>query len=273
MKSMPTTSTATRRIGCVSYLNAKPLIEGIDDAASDVAVRFDVPSGLLADLENGDVDIALCPVIDYYRSRVPLKVVPVGGIGSAAETLTVRLYSRVPIADITDLYADIDSHTSVVLVRVLLRKLHNVQPRMIDFAARGHTGATPDAMLLIGDKVVTASPSDDDYPHQLDLGQAWRDLTGLPFLFAVWMARDDADLGDLPAQLDALRIANRSRIDAIADRCAPRHNWPADLARRYLGKIMQYEVGKPQLDAMRQFAKAAHELGLIDHPRPLRLHT
>jgi chorismate dehydratase len=300
------------RIGCVSFLNSKPLIEGLD-GRDGLQVRFDVPSRLLADLEAGEVDAALCPVIDYQRSRVPLKIVPAGGIGCAGTTLTVRLYSRVPLAQITRVHADTDSHTSVALLRVLLAEMYGLRPRVVGYRAPQVPGAIanfqlpianlrdrntdhprqsnaaapsanwqseignwqssatrwPQAMLLIGDKVVTDSPPAVRYPHQLDLGHAWHELTGLPFVFAIWMARAETDLGDLPAVLRETRRCNARRIDALVARHAAAHGWPADLARQYLGHWLQYDIRRPQIQAMETFFAKAHRLGLIPKLRPL----
>lgn len=268
-------SLGVRRVGCVSYLNAKPLIDGVE-ALERTRVKFDVPARLLEDLESGQVDLALCPVIDYFRARVPLRIVPVGGIGCQGETLTVRLYSRVPIERVDRVFADSDSHTSVALLQVLFHQIHRRQVAVIPYHAREQVARhrlvePPATMLLIGDKVVTDSPRAVEYPYQLDLGQAWHDLTGLPFLFAVWMAPEGAALGDLPEQLAAQRQRNAARIDEIVDRYAQAHGWPRDLARQYLGRILRYEVGNPQLQAMERFAAMAQELGLIETTRPLRL--
>lgn len=275
-KPQSTTAARVQRIGCVSYLNAKPLIEGLE-GRPDPQVKFDVPSRLLDDLESGQVDIALCPVIDYFKSCQAMKIVPVGGIGSAGATLTVRLYSRVPIDQIDTVYADTDSHTSVVLLRVVLDQLHGLSPRLIDYHAREQVADhrpvdLPQTMLLIGDKVIADEPSRHTYPYQLDLGQAWFDMTGLPFVFAVWMARRDAQLRDLPDKLDRQRQINLAKLDQIADRYAPVHQWPADLARQYLGGYMQYNIGPEQLEAITRFGALAHQLGLIDHTQALVLH-
>ena len=271
----PRSVRKVRSIGCVSYLNAKPLIDGLEDQA-DPSVRFDVPSRLLDGLEADETDIALCPVIDYYRSQVPLEVVPVGGISSIGETLTVRLYSRIPIDRIRRVHVDRDSHTSVVLLRVLLDQMHSLRPELVEYdacrdAAEHDVDSLPESMLLIGDKVIAAAPAAESYPHELDLGQGWYSLTGLPFVFAVWMARRGADLGDLPAVLDDRREQNLARIDAIADRHGPRHNWPRDLARRYLSRILSYTIGPTELEAIDRFAAAAHGLGLIDQRLPLHV--
>lgn len=260
------------RIGCVSYLNAKPLIDGLQTSDGvDAAVRLDVPAGLLDDLQSGAVDVALCPVADYFRSSIPLSILPVGGIGCDGPTLTVRLYSAVPIVKITTVHADTDSHTSVNLLKVLLRRRYDIAPRFIAYDPRAAGSAPPPSMLLIGDKVITAAPSATAYPHQLDLGEAWHAWTGLPFVFAVWMTRRGESLGDLPARLYACRRRNTDRIGAIADQYAPRLGWPADLARHYLGDLLRYEIGPRQLDAIARFGEELAALGLADR-RPLDLY-
>lgn len=280
---LPTSTThRLRRIGCVSYLNAKPLIDGLDRPGEDLAVRYDVPSRLLTDLEAGDVDIALCPVIDYCRSRHPLTIVPVGGIGCEGSTLTVRLYSRVPIDQITTVHVDMDSHTSVTLLRVLLDRLYGIVPRLIDYdaheqVARGRgvemDGAdAPEAMLLIGDKVVTDSPKAVMYPYQLDLGEAWHRATEMPFVFAVWMVRSGDDFGDLPARLARQRDDNAGRIDDIVEKHAAAHGWPSGLAREYLGHTLRYAVRQPELEAIERFYEMARDVGAIDAVDSLRVY-
>ncbi len=262
------------RIGCVGYLNAKPLIEGLEGLSNPV-VRLDVPSALVADLERGEVDIALCPVIDYYRAKRPMVVVPVGCIASDGATQTVRLFSKTAIDSITRVHADTDSHTSVALLRVLLSELHGLKPEVVAFDARGRaeegTPDSPEAMLLIGDKVVNDAPSAQAYPYQLDLGEAWKGLTGLPFVFAVWMTKRGTDLGGLPGQLDEQRLRNAKQIEAIADRHAASHGWDIGQAHNYLERVLSYRVGDEQVRAIECFAGYAAELGLIENARALEL--
>lgn len=275
---------APARLGCVSFLNARPLIEDIDaddlGPGASLRVAYDVPSRLLGDLESGAVDMALCPVIDYQRSAVPLVAVPAGGIGCDGPTLTVRLYSRQPLERIEVVHADTDSHTSVCLLRVLLDRLYGCRPRIVDFDPR----STPprddvDAMLLIGDKVVTSAPPDARFPWQLDLGEAWGKLTGLPFVFALWMARAETFQTDsgarrltaLAGRLKRVREHNAGRIDAIVARRATAAGWPDDLARDYLGHMLRYEIGPRQLKAIEQFFVMAYDLHVIQTLRPLCL--
>lgn len=269
-------STKTYRVGCVSYLNAKPLIDGLD-AEPGVSVRADVPARLLSDLEAGLVDVALCPVIDYFASASELELVPVGGIGCEGPTLTVRLYSQVPIDQIKTLHVDTDSHTSVALSRVLLAESFGIQPRIVEYHARervaeGKIDESPEAMLLIGDKVVTGSPLAVRYPYQLDLGEGWHELTGLPFVFATWMTKRGTDLGDLPARLSARLERNLPQRVLIAERYASAHGWPIELAEHYLIDVLRYRVGRLELEAIGRFGRLAHRHGLVAAERDVVLH-
>lgn len=263
-------------VGCVSFLNARPLIDGLDDHAR-LTVRYDVPSGLLDDLTGGVVDLALCPVIDFQLAKPPLTIVPAGAIGCDGPTLTVRLFSRVPLERVRRVHGDVDSHTSVVLLQLLMHELYGgaiaVDP--LHAAERGRLDAAdgPEAVLLIGDKVVAASPPAERYPYQLDLGSAWKTLTKLPFVFAVWMARQDQPLGDAPAILQAQRRANVDRLEQIAADAAERHGWSEGLAVHYLRDLLRYEVGPRHLEAMQLFWNRAAELKLVDRCRPLSLYA
>ena len=150
------------RVGAVSFVNTLPLIDGLENLA-DLELRYAVPSRLLDTLLDDEVDLALCSSIDYQRSKTPLVIVPCGLLGCDGPTLTVRLYSTGPIDRITEVHCDTDSHTSVALLQILLRELHDVAPVLVAFDARPrepHDSPRdwPDALLLIGDKVVTDSP-------------------------------------------------------------------------------------------------------------------
>ncbi len=248
-------------IGCVSYLNAKPLIHGVD--GPDARVGFDVPSRLHDGLRDGRFDLALCPVVDAFagpaESETPadVEIVPVGGIGCTGPTWTVRLFSRVPVEHISGVHLDTDSHTSVALLRVLFAELHGRTPSWIDHDFAHGTPADAEAMLLIGDKVVTNPPDDAAYPHQLDLGDAWHRMTNLPFVFAVWMKRHGVDLGNLPEFLSRQLDANLRRIDELVARYAAAHGWPSDLAADYLRRVLRYRVDDDALAGIQRFAALA----------------
>lgn len=286
-KTAASSNVSELRIGCVSFLNAKPLIDGLEDHQADapgapgspkLSVKYDVPSRLLDDLVAGDADVALCPVIDLQMSPTPLDLIPAGGIGCDGKTLTVRLFSRVPFEQVETVYTDTDSHTSVVLMTILFVERFGIRPKVIPYHAREHVAehrlaVDPETVLLIGDKVVTDMPDEAVYPHTLDLGELWKQVTGLPFVFAVWMAKPGADLGPLPATLKAVRENNQERIDQIVDEHAESHGWTKNLAQRYLGEWLKYSIDEPQIEGIRHFCLKAHELELIDHKRPITVRA
>jgi chorismate dehydratase len=289
------------RIGCVKYLNTLPLIEGLR-AWRDCELVAAVPSRLIDMLLGGEVDVALASVIDAARASgqttggtpVPqTTLLPVGMIGCDGPTLTVRLFSRVPIEEIETVGADTDSHTSVVLMQVLLWKKFGRRVRVVDYDAREHmvvgrketpppsslrsdtspAGAGEVALLLIGDKVVTDAPSEAEYPHQMDLGAAWKELTGLPFVYAVWMCRGGEE-GSLKVQaaakmLDRARRHNATRLDWIAESRSEERHWPRDLAAKYLGTYLKYDVGEPEREAVEKFLRWAGEMGLCAGGEPV----
>lgn len=260
-----------RTIGCVSYLNAKPLVHGIE-TANGIRVLADVPSRLLDGLLAGTTEAALVPIIDYQTSSEPLCIVPVGAIGSDGMTLTVRLFSKRPVGEIRRVAVDGDSRTSVALLQVVVDELHGSPLELVPLAG-ADSSTLPDGIdgvLLIGDKVVNAAP---DLPHQLDLGEAWKELTSLPFVFAAWMTRPSSDLGDLPRLLARMRALNLSRISEVASRHAAAAGWPLELAEHYLGRLLRYGLGQRELKAITAFWERCRKLGLIEQIRPLSLYT
>ncbi len=256
------------RLGSVSYLNAKPLIHGLD-GADDLHLSLDVPAKLIGGLRDGRFDVALLPIIDYQR-LADVRLLTAGGIGSDGTTLTVRVFSRVPPERVRTLACDTHSHTSVALARVIFAEAYGATPAFVDLDTddpRATSAAVPaeaEARLLIGDKVVCEAP--DGFPHQLDLGDAWKRLTGLPFLFAAWVARGGVDLGDLPDRLAAAKHAGLAGVDGIVQRFAVPRGWPADLARRYLTEYLKFDVGPRQLEAVRLFHALAFKHGMLATP-------
>ena len=261
------TSTQTLRIGSVSYLNAKPLIHGLENQR-DLSLILDVPSKLLPGLRDRRFDIALLPVIDYQRLE-DLKIVPSGGIGCDGPTLTVRIFSRVPIERIKTLACDTDSHTSVALARVIFAEQYGLRPQFIDWAREEDQPC--DAKLLIGDKVVCEEPP--GFEHQLDLGSAWKHLTGLPFVFATWMARDGIDLRDLPQRLERAKLDGLAHVREIVSQYAIPRGWPAGIAQQYLTSYLKFDVTPTHLKAIEKFHQLAHQHQIIERPPvPLKLY-
>ncbi len=262
------------RFGVVSFLNTLPLIDGLEGLA-DLQLKPAVPSDLIRLLMSGQVEVALCSIVDYQLAPEPLKIVPAGLLGCDGSTMTVRLFSQTPLERITRIHCDTDSHTSVMLLRVLLHERHGIQPELVEFDARRHrTGAGedvqwPQAMLLIGDKVVTDSTPAIRYPYQLDLGAEWKELTGLPFVFATWLARRETDASAIGAVLDRQRRHNKERIEDMLARQAPQHGWPVDLARAYVCEMLRFDWTDQMVCGVERFFALAHSMGLMVENRPL----
>ena len=261
------------RIAAVRYLNTAPLIEGLEKLR-DIELLPSVPARIVGMLADGSADIGLASVVDAVQSPVPLCCLPVGMIGCDGPTLTVRVFSTVPLDQITELHADEESHTSVILAQVLLWRLYGIRPKVVGFAAQGRSATSgqvpqqwPNSVLLIGDKVVTDAPSPERYQYQLDLGAAWKELTGMPFVYAVWMCRageeGEAHIRAAASVLDRQRRHNVTRLDWLVGVRAAPAGWPGALAREYLGSLLRYQVGVREMRAAEYFLECAAELGLI----------
>lgn len=265
-------------IACVSFLNSKPLIDPLvrRQASTGVQVHFAVPAKLLSLVESGIAAAGLLSVVDYQASARDLWLVPAGMIGCDGPTLTVRIYSRVPADKIRAVYGDTDSHTSVILAQLILRELYGVAAPLLPFEAHEgeHTyGARgPETMLLIGDKVVSASPDPREYPYQLDLGEAWKELTGLPFVFAMWMMRRDYPAphsAELAKLLADARRRGADLTEELLDRYATEKGWPRELARKYFTQYLRYEVTFDARRGLARFFEMAAGYGLLAARRPI----
>ncbi len=252
------------RIGAVNYLNTKPLIHDLDVLAPGAELVLDVPGRLADLLADGQLDVALIPVIEYFRAG-SYTVVPGPCIASRGPVLSVTLFSRSPWAGIRRVALDAGSRTSAALAQVLLRRRYGVEadvvPLPLDQEAEG---ADADAVLLIGDRAMRACLP--GFEFAFDLGQEWHDWTGLPFVYAFWAVRDGADLGPVE---EALREAKRRgcrRVGPIAHHEAPRLGLDAGFCRRYLQTVIHFDLGPRELAGLRHYLRLARELGLApDH--------
>ena len=253
------------RLGVVSYLNAKPLIAGLE-AESHIELILDVPSRLPGLLDRGLVNAALVPVVDFFEHESRWKIISDACIGCDGETLTVRVFSRVSPEAVSKLAVDVDSHTSVVLARLLWRERYGRELevfRLSDCAAVDEF----DALLLIGDKVVSRPdpPPLNEFDIETDLGSMWKSLVSLPFVFAVWAAPRTLDVSGLESVLKRARDRGVESAASIAADLGPSLGWPTALAERYLTRHLVYTLGGPQRLGMAEFRELASAHGLLGH--------
>lgn len=262
------------RVGAVSYLNARPLYHRLADHAPGVDLDLDLPSRLADRLGSGDLDVALIPSVEYLRGAARgYSIVPGFAIAARGPVRSVKLYSRVPFRRIERLALDEGSRTSQALARIWLDRAHGVRPRLVEALPWGVPvqESTADAVLLIGDRAMR----DPDAPFHavVDLGEAWQRLTGgLPFVFALWVARAGVELAGLPEALARSRADGMAHLPEIAAEAAGRLGLePAD-CRDYLTRVISYDLGPAELAGLRRFAREAARLDLAPHGADLVFH-
>ncbi len=230
------------RIGCIPYLNGRPLIEGLK------GIVFRPPSELVRLLERGEVDAAIAPSAEVLRRG--WDYVPGIAIASPGKTDSVRLYHKVEIPDVRRVALDRNSRTSNLLARVILERHYGLRPSyVVRDPSRGLSFRDVDAAVTIGD----ASFVPRRVPH-LDLGTEWKAFTGRPIVYALWAylpghprAREIAET------LRAAKERGLRRIDRIARREAARLGLTQRFCHSYLSKCITYDLGPAERAGLRLF--------------------
>lgn len=248
------------RVGAVNYLNTKPLICDLEELAPNIELVLEVPSRLADMLAEGMLDVALIPVIEYFRAG-RYTIVPDIAIASRGPVLSVTLFSKEPWAGIRRVALDEGSRTSAALAQILLRKRYGVQPEVVPLPLdRAAEEADADAVLLIGDRAMHACLP--GFAHAYDLGQEWHDWTGLPFVYAVWAVRDGVELGPVERAFHEAKRRGLARVGPIAAREAPLLDLDAGFCRRYLQSLIHFDLGPREQAGLHHYYTLACELGL-----------
>ncbi|MCG3137710.1 MAG: Chorismate dehydratase [Phycisphaerae bacterium] len=257
-KKTPDSLPTPWQVGVVSYLNSRPLIVGLERHPA-VRLHFAVPARLADELLIGRFDAALIPVIDLLRPEASLTIIASAAIACHGETLTVRVFSRIPPQEIETLAVDPESHTSVALVQILWRELYHRTLRVVPYKAV-NPKTTPQSMLLIGDKVVAVDRQ--DYRYQVDLGGAWKTWTGLPFVFAVWAGRQQREYTSLSQLLEQARDRGVKQAGQLAVEYGPSHGWPVQLAQHYFQRYLQFVMTDQHVEGLVRFLDLVRQHGL-----------
>lgn len=278
---MKLTMTATSpirprlNVGAVNYLNSKPLIEGLPELLSPYGdLRLDFPSRLADDLAARRLDVALIPSIEYFRG-VDYEVISDACVAAHGPVLSVKLYSRVPWGTIQTLALDAGSRTSATLARILLGERHGVFPQLQPLPLDHRTeDSSADAILLIGDRAI--SPPDEQFAGTWDLGEEWFEWTGLPFVFAMWVAHRRIVEAAIPSVESAARSVGSDveeslgyardrgveRLTDIARREAPLLGLSLPTTISYLSENLQYHLGTAERSGLKLFYELAAGMGL-----------
>lgn len=256
------------RVGAVSYLNTRPLVHGLDARPDLFTVRFDVPAVCARLLHDGAVDLGLVPAIEFLRGDYA--VVPDVAIASDGPVWSVAIFTRQPMTRVRTIALDTSSRTSVALTRILCARLWAIEPAFTPAAPDIEAMlAEHDAALVIGDPALVID-ADRLGVEKVDLGEAWRTLTGLPFVYAMWTGRPGAIDGEQVAALQSARDRGLADVERLAGEAAQSRPALGPLALSYLRDTLKYGLGERELAGVARFHAMAVELGLAPATRPLR---
>ncbi len=255
------TPSRVLRVGAVSYLNTKPLIFEFDRFADQAELTLDVPSRLADRLARGELDVGLIPVIECMV-QPEYRIVSDACIACRGPVLSVKLLSRVPIAEIRTLALDEGSRTSAALIQILLWRRCGLRPERYALPLETRPEAVDtDAILLIGDRAIHAAR--DVFAFAWDLGEEWCCETGLPFVFAVWAARPGVATVAMDRVLRCARDAGVVHLADIAAREAFEVGMQESACLAYLRDNLHFTLGPRERQGLMLFHEYAQELGLV----------
>lgn len=235
------------KIGAVSYLNTKPLLYGIEHSPiiKDIELTLDYPSKLATYLKEGLIDMALLPVA-AMKDIPNAKIVCDYGIAADGEVASVCIFSDVPMDEITHVYLDYQSRTSVKLAEVLLKHFWKKEVVFLP-ATENYTEYINDskAGVVIGDRALKLL---QNFNYVYDLADAWKQFTNLPFVFAAWIANKE-----LPQDfLDVFNEANAEGIKHI-DIVAAQNSFPYFDLKKYYTQFIHYYIDDSKKEGLNKF--------------------
>jgi chorismate dehydratase len=263
------------RVGHIQFLNCLPIYWGLvrNGTLLDIELDKDTPDNLNDKLVAGDLDIGPISLVEYLRNAEDLLLLPGIAVGSDGPVLSVDLVSQVPLGELDGRPVALGStsRTSVLLARMWLEQVHGVRPEYFTCPPELNTMLLEaDAAVVIGDTALRATyeaPSRGLTVH--DLGQAWREWSGLPMVFAVWAARRDYAAANPGLVKDVHQAFLRSRDDALAhveEVAATAARWEvfdAPTLATYF-RTLDFSLGDRQVAGLVEFGRRA---GLPVTPR------
>jgi len=255
------------RLGAVAYLNARPLVYGLELKTAHFALRFDAPSKCAALLHEHAIDLGMIPSIEFLRGHEPYRIVPELGITSEGQVASVALFCRTPLSAVRTIAADISSRTSNALLRILCVERFGLDPEFVPMAPDPVAMLERcDAALIIGDPALFLDPEAQSV-RKIDLGEEWTALTGLPFVWAFWAGRTGALSPERLTELQNACSAGIAASDRIADDYCGAGR--AALCRSYLRENIHYVLGEREQAGLQSFYELARAHELVEATRPI----
>jgi predicted solute-binding protein len=253
------------RIGSVPYLNARPLVYGMK---CDVALI--PPSALAARMHRREIDLGLVPVAEVLEHD-HYDIVDGIAIASHGAVRSVYLAHRVPVGKIRRVAVDTASRTSAWLVRVILKELHGIEPEFYPLPV-GETLEQHEAMMLIGDEAIAYMLRNGSHPA-IDLGEAWLELTGLPFVYAVWALQRGLNGALMAPGLSVAQMLREVKADGLASLekiVQDSREGTMEFRREYLTRHVQFDLGPREKQSIARFQRYLKEMKLIKECHELR---
>jgi chorismate dehydratase len=249
------------RLGAVDYLNARPLVYGLEMRTDLFSLRFDVPSKCAALLHEGSIDVGMIPSIEYLRGSADYRIVRDCAIVSDGPVASVALFSTTPAEQVRSIAADTSSRTSNGLLRILCYEAFGIDPEFTPMPPRiDEMLARCDAALLIGDPALYLDHVARGL-QKIDLGAQWTALTSLPFVWAFWAGRPGVLSREAVGALKDARADGVAASDAIADAyCGPER---AALGRAYLRDNIQYTLGDREQAGLVRYYELAEKHDVV----------
>jgi len=257
------------RVGCVKYLNARPLIRGWPSE-----VEFDHPSALCQRLAKGQLDVALVSSFEFLRNPI-YRIVDGVSISSDRAVYSVVVAHRGDISDVEEIELDPASETAVNLLRCLFAEL-SLNARLVQQSVRvspmpGQSASGARARLLIGDQAIRFRRDHADEVQFWDLGEQWKRLTGLPFVYALWLIRPEvADAKQIANRLRVLPDENLANLNKIIAEVVAGGGDSGDpkldqqFLFRYYRENLLFSFGEREKEGLRMFAKLCTKHGLLE---------
>ncbi len=248
------------RVGCVKYLNARPLIRGWPGN-----VEFDHPSALCQRLAKGQLDVALVSSFEFLRNPI-YRIVDGVSISSDGPVYSVVVAHRGEFSNIEEIELDPASETAVNLLRCLLAEL-GLTARLTG-GVPGSAGLTR-ARLIIGDQAISFRQNHAGEFQLWDLGERWKELTGLPFIYALWLIRPEVpDAKSIAQRLRGLRDENLADIqaivsDAVADVADNNPAIAREFLDRYYHEYLRFGFGTREKQGLQTFADLCAKHGVL----------
>lgn len=261
------------RLGRIPYVNCLPVYGAIDRGIE--AVPAELITGTAAELNDllaaGELQVSVVSAVEYARNASAYHLLPDLAISCDGPVHSVMLFSRRPIGMLDDapVLRTASSRTSILLLELLCRHRWKVAPRFATVRAEAADlnaleGFPHDAVLVIGDAALHLAAS-GRYPHVVDLGAAWKEWTGLPFVFAVWAARRDADQGTVREVHQALLRARNwglAHLDLLAAAAAEQTGIAQATCAAYLDDL-DYALSYRHLAGLTDFFRRLAQDGLV----------